>query len=122
MYKPHHKPRPKSKTSDISKQSPSPLHHTFLLGRARFTAQPLSALGKTNKAMSSRFSTRGQKPLLCIRNGMFSYMVGLNGAESFFVDYSDYEIVQKNVERMVRNNSIFVTIFYRFGPLFELPK
>ena len=23
---------------------PSPLHHTFLLGRARFTAQPLSAL------------------------------------------------------------------------------
>ena len=33
-----------SKTSDISKQSPSPLHHTFLLGRARFTAQPLSAL------------------------------------------------------------------------------
>ena len=44
MYKPHRKPRPKSKTSDISKQSPSPLHHTFLLGRARFTAQPLSAL------------------------------------------------------------------------------
>ena len=34
----------KPKTSDISKQSPSPLHHTFLLGRARFTAQPLSAL------------------------------------------------------------------------------
>ena len=32
------------KTSDISKQSPSPLHHPFLLGRARFTAQPLSAL------------------------------------------------------------------------------
>ena len=27
-----------------SKQGPSPLHHTFLLGRARFTAQPLSAL------------------------------------------------------------------------------
>ena len=25
-------------------QSPSPLHHTFLLGCARFTAQPLSAL------------------------------------------------------------------------------
>ena len=35
---------PESKTSDISKQSPSPLHHTFLLGRARFTARPLSAL------------------------------------------------------------------------------
>ena len=44
MYKAHRKPCPKSKTSDISKQSPSPLHHTFLLGRARFTAQPLSAL------------------------------------------------------------------------------
>ena len=26
------------------KQGPSSLHHTFLLGRARFTAQPLSAL------------------------------------------------------------------------------
>ena len=46
-YKPHRKPWPKSKTSDISKQSPSPLHHTFLLGRARFTAQPLSALRDT---------------------------------------------------------------------------
>ena len=44
MYKPHGKPRPKSKTSDISKHSPSPLHHTFLLRRARFNAQPLSAL------------------------------------------------------------------------------
>ena len=38
----YRKPRPKSKTGDISKQSPSPLHHTFLLGRSRFTAQPLS--------------------------------------------------------------------------------
>ena len=47
MYNSHRKPRPKSKTSDISKQSPSPLHHTFLLGRARFTAQPLSALTKS---------------------------------------------------------------------------
>ena len=44
MDKPHCKPWPKSKTSDISKQSPSLLHHTFLLGRAGFTAQPLSAL------------------------------------------------------------------------------
>ena len=48
MDKPHGKPWPKdwpkSKTSGISKQSPSPLRHTFLLGRARFTAQPLSAL------------------------------------------------------------------------------
>ena len=44
MDKPHRKSWPKSKTSDISKHSPSPLHHTFLLGRARFIAQPLSAL------------------------------------------------------------------------------
>ena len=44
MDKPHRKPWPKSKRSNISKQSPSPLHHTFLLGCARFTAQPLSAL------------------------------------------------------------------------------
>ena len=44
MGKRHRKPWPKSKTSDISKQSPSQLHHTFLLGRARFTAQPLSPL------------------------------------------------------------------------------
>ena len=36
---------PPSYAPDISKHSPSPLHHTFLLGRARFTAQPLSALG-----------------------------------------------------------------------------
>ena len=43
MAKPHRKPWPKSKTSDISKQSPGPLHQTFLLGRARFNAQPLFA-------------------------------------------------------------------------------
>ena len=72
--------------------------------------------------MSSRFSIRGQKPLLCVRNGMFSYMVGLNDAESFLVDYSDYEIVQNNVERMVKNDSIFVTIFDCFSQLFKLPK
>ena len=48
MYKPHHiasfaspdLSRKQAKTSDISKQSPSPLHLIFLLGRARFTAQP----------------------------------------------------------------------------------
>ena len=54
-------------------------------------------------------------------------MVGLNDAESFLVPYSNYETVQKNVERrlsqqMVRNDSIFVTIFDCFGPLFKLPK
>ena len=46
---------------------------------------------------------------------------------SFVVAYSNYETVQKNVERrlsqqMVRNDSIFVTIFDCFGPLFKLPK
>ena len=40
----------------------------------------------------------------------------LNDAESFFVDYSNYETVQKKVEprlsqQMVRNDSLFVTIF-----------
>ena len=44
MYNRHRKPWPKSKRSNISKQSPSPLHHTFFLGRARFTTKPLSAL------------------------------------------------------------------------------
>ena len=43
MVKPHRRPWPKSKTSDVSMQSPSLLHHTFSLGRARFTSQPLSA-------------------------------------------------------------------------------
>ena len=33
---------------------PSPLHHTFLLGRARFTAQPLSALVRTDRPDPSR--------------------------------------------------------------------
>ena len=54
-------------------------------------------------------------------------MVGLNDAGSFLVAYSNYETVQKNVERrlsqqMVRNDSLFVTLFDCFGPLFELPK
>ena len=58
---------------------------------------------------------------------MFNYMVGLNDAESFLAAYSNYEIVQKNVERrllqqMVRNDNLFVTIFDCFVPLFELPK
>ena len=47
---------------------------------------------------------------------MFNYMVGLNDAESFLVAYSNYEIVQKNVERklsqqMVRNDSLFCDPF-----------
>ena len=54
-------------------------------------------------------------------------MVGLNDAGSFLLAYSNYETVQKNVERrlsqqMVSNDSIFVTLFDCFGPLFELPK
>ena len=43
-------------TEAESKQSPSPLHHTFLLGRARFTAQPLSALVCTNGKRDSGLS------------------------------------------------------------------
>ena len=62
-----------------------------------------------------------KKTFICI-----SYMAGLNDAGSFLVAYSNYETVQKNVERrlsqqMVRNDSIFVTIFDCFGPLFKLP-
>ena len=58
---------------------------------------------------------------------MFSYVVALNDAGSFLVAYSNYETVQKNVERrlsqqMVRNYSIFVTMFDCVGPLLELPK
>ena len=54
-------------------------------------------------------------------------MVGLNDAGSFIVAYSNYETVQKNVERrlsqqMIRNDTIFVTIFDCLGPLFKLPK
>ena len=53
-------------------------------------------------------------------------MVGLNYAGSALVAYSNYETVQKNVEQrlsqqMVRNDSIFVTIFDCFGPLFKQP-
>ena len=47
MDKPHPKPCSKSKTGDISKQSPSPLHHTFSLERVGFTAQSLFALAPT---------------------------------------------------------------------------
>ena len=41
-----------------------------------------------------------------------------------FVGYSNYETVQKKVERRLLQQivSIFVTIFHCFGPLFELPK
>ena len=54
-------------------------------------------------------------------------MVELNDAESFDDGYSNYETVQKNVkrrlsQRMVRNDSLFVTIFDCFGPLFKVPK
>ena len=55
---------------------------------------------------------------------MFNYVVGLNDAKSFLVAYSNYETVQKNVERrlsqqMVRNDTFFVTLFDCFGPLFD---
>ena len=70
MYKPDRKPWPKSKTSDISKQSPSPLHRTFLLGRARFTAQPLSALfaGGYPRLVPQKLNGRPllEEDLLCV--------------------------------------------------------
>ena len=60
----------------------------------------------------------GQKAFTLYKNGMFSYMVELNDAESFLVAYSNYETVQilKNVERrlsqqMVMNDTLFLTIF-----------
>ena len=54
-------------------------------------------------------------------------MVGLNYAGSFLVAYSNYETVQKNIDRrlsqqMVKNDSIFVTISDCVGKLFKLPK
>ena len=67
----------KQATSNISKQSPSPLHHTFCLGHARFTAQPLSALVYTlqeriiilictgRKVLRSLLKEGGQRYLGC---------------------------------------------------------
>ena len=58
--------RSRKQATCIAKQSPSPLNHTFLLGRARFTAQPLSALvisrrctTTTWKCLISRFVEHG---------------------------------------------------------------
>ena len=72
------------------------------------------------------FYTRSKNLTLC-KNGMFSYMVELNDPGSFVVGYSNYETVQMNVEgrlsqQMVRNDSLFVTIFDCFSPLFKLRK
>ena len=55
------------------------------------------------------------------------HALGLNDVESFRADYSNYESVQKNIERrlsqqIVRNNSLFVTISDCFGPSFEAAK
>ena len=54
--------------------------------------------------------------LICTKMACSFTWWELNDAESFFVDYSNYETVQKNVERrlsqqIVRNDSLFVTIF-----------
>ena len=78
MYKPHRKPWPKSKTSDISKQSPSPLHHTFLLGRARFTAQTLSALVRTEMKALTR---------IC-----FGPYKGIQDSPAFLIPYRGFRI------------------------------
>ena len=55
------------------------------------------------------------------------HALGLNDVENFRADYSNYESVQKNIERrlsqqIVRNNSLFVTIFDCFGQSFEAAK
>ena len=54
------------KQATFLKQNPSPLHHTFLLGRARFTAQPLSALFLSYGAplARARVWSSARKPLL----------------------------------------------------------
>ena len=54
------------KQATFLKQSPSPLHHTFLLGRARFTAQFLSALFLSYGAplARTRVWSSARKPLL----------------------------------------------------------
>ena len=74
--------------------------------------------------LEGRVSTGGQKTFTLFKNGMFNYMaiVRLNDAESFLVAYLNYEIVQKSVEgrlsqQMVRNDSLFMTLFDCFGPL-----
>ena len=77
MYKAHRKPWPKSKTSDISKQSPSPLHHTFLLGRARFTAQPLSALTQV-------YTTRQNLHSVLWTTSVRSELPGRSSMDGFF--------------------------------------
>ena len=54
------------KQATFLKQSPSPLHHTFLLGRARFTAQSLAALFLSYGAplARARVWSSARKPLL----------------------------------------------------------
>ena len=63
-----------------------------------------------------------KKPLICI--SWYMHAIGLNDAESFHVGYLNYETLQKIVERrlsqkIVRNNSPFVTSFDCFGPSFR---
>ena len=73
MDKPHRKPWQKSKTGDISKQSPSPLHHTFLLGRARFTVQPLR-----HKGFCSRRMLQAHFACVSTHEGAFSSSLNLS--------------------------------------------
>ena len=89
MDKPHRKPWPKSKTSDISKQSPSPLHHTFLLGRARFTAQPLSAL---ISALRLRACCRSVLDTT-ISNSLTDHMEQSSNSSELLATFSEYFVV-----------------------------
>ena len=69
MDKPHRKPWQKSKTGDISKQRPTPLHHTFLLGRASFTVQPLHV---RHKGFCSRNTPQAHFAFVSTHEGAFS--------------------------------------------------
>ena len=62
-----------------SKHSPSPLHHTFLLGRARFTAQPLSTLLQTFffslLARCQALSTHARPDIGCFAVSIFTFLL-----------------------------------------------
>ena len=75
---------------------------------------------RKKNAISSRVSSRGQKTFNLYKNGMFSYMVGIEWCGKLFCRLFKLWNCSKE-QQMVRNDSLFVTIFHCFGPLFELP-
>ena len=79
MDKPHRKRWPKSKTSE-NKQSPSPLHHTFLLRRASFTTQPLSAWSRLIGMTGSNRVTGVTRMTRMTRVTRMSRLTGMTGS------------------------------------------